>query len=259
MKTHVNAFIIEDELMHRTIVTKKLKDFSSKSGFLTLDVFPIDNYIDVYSNPNNLSMASNDIFIIDIHLHSFFNGIQLAQKIRTLNPTAFILFLTSDTTKGIEVINERINPVGYIVKQTNGQLLLEDEFVFFLSQIEQELRGRSKDVLTVKSSGRKHMVIPVSDIVYIASIKGQKRKVSIKTNYREIICSEKISNLKDELADDGRFYKELKSFIINFDFVLSYNQLEGVITFEDHSELHFGTKVITKFNKAIMAYQHGGK
>ncbi|MTD39057.1 response regulator [Erwinia sp. CPCC 100877] len=252
MKISINAYIIEDNIMHRKIIQKQLADFSKKSSFIKLEVFPMQNYVEYYKNPSAIPISSTDIFIIDIDLNTFFTGIQLAKKIRLLNPNVFILFLTGDSTKGIDIINEQIKPTGYILKQPINNVFLEQNLNQLLEQIEQTLRTHGKDTLMVRS-GRKQHIIVRSDIVYISSVKGKKRNVIIKTKQNEILCNEKLFDLKIEL-DDKRFYKELKSFIINFDFIESYNQLEGRIIFKDQTELHFGTKVISKLKKALIAY-----
>ncbi|MFK4567979.1 LytTR family transcriptional regulator DNA-binding domain-containing protein [Enterococcus sp. UD-01] len=115
----------------------------------------------------------------------------------------------------------------------------------------------NKEDFLIVRSGTNQFIFRFSEIHYVASLKTKKRQVIVKTTNQEIVCDEKIITLKKELKPNN-FYKDMKSFIINFDFVSSYNSLEGTITFRDQTELPFSKKVISKFGKAIIDYRSGG-
>jgi DNA-binding LytR/AlgR family response regulator len=252
MKNLINAFIIEDEQPHAEIIKESMLIFSKNSLLIEFDVHLIKDYLYFYENLNTFSFLNTDVFIIDIHLHSTFTGIQVAQKIRALNTKATIIFITGDASKGIEIINNRIYPLSYIVKQSTSNLFFQEEIYSLLKKIEQNITTNEANSLTVYSGSTKRL-FHFSEIYYIASVKSQKNKVEIKTQQQQIICKGKISELKRKL-NAPYLYTELNSLIINFDHIQSYNQKEQTLTFSDQTELLLGAKMIQKFSHAFLSY-----
>ncbi|MBO0472168.1 hypothetical protein IGL98_000653 [Enterococcus sp. DIV0840] len=254
MKTSINIYIIENDFSHRRLLKNEVTYFSQQSKLAKMKISTIDNYIQFYQNMSSFNFMNNDVFIIDIHLNTFFNGVQLAKKIREigLDKTMFILFLTSDVTKSIDVINQQIQPFGYIVKQPLPNLFFKEELFSHLHQIESALIPIEENVLAIRS-GNSQVVFLTSTIYYIASMKGKRNKVIVKTANNEMICDAKLTTLKSDLTETY-FFKDLKSYIINLSFIQSYNRLEGIITFKDQSELYFGTKVVAKIASAFHSY-----
>lgn len=257
MKNLIRTYIIEDEIAHAKMMESQVLAFSVESQLVEIAVYQVQELTHFYKNLETFSFLNTDLFIIDIHLNTFFNGIQLAQKIRELNEEVSIIFLTFDPSKGIEVINSQIHPLGYIVKNSSSDLFFQEELRMLLKGVEQKLSEEDENKLMVRS-GRTKLLFQFSEIYYITSIKSKRNKVAIKSYNQEIICDAKLSDLKSQLLSPN-FYTELKSYIINFDFIQSYNRIEGTLTFKDNSELYFGTKVITKISRAFRSYLERSK
>lgn len=249
MKHKMDVYIIEDNLSHLKEIEKTISEFSNSSSILDLSLINIPNYIEFYKNIHKYTFNPESLFIIDIHLHTYFNGFDLAKKLRIINDDFFIMFLTNDPSFGINAINTQIHPFSYILKSEESNLFFKEEFYNALNMLQSEKSEllNSNRTLAVKV-GLEKFFINISDILYISSIKGWRGKVVLKTIHSEMICNGKISEYKDKL-DSTDFFLNAKSVIINHRLIRSLHRIEGTVTFTDQSELFVGTSIVNKLNK----------
>ncbi|WP_430603125.1 hypothetical protein IGJ02_000484 [Enterococcus sp. DIV0724b] len=251
MTLTITSYIIEDELQHGKIIANKISAFSDKKTMVDFQPKIITEFIHFYENLNEFDFNDNDLFIIDIHLNTYFSGIELAKRLRALNQQVQIIFLTNDENSGIQVINAQVSPLGYIVKHVLPNLIFEEELFSFLQQISSQLLVKLNNgkLLTFRS-GNKQIILYPEEIYYIATIKGARGKVLIKTTKNEITCTEHLYQIKKKVSHT-QFFTELKSYIINLAYVKSFSRLDGVILFDQQNELYVGTKIIDKISKRL--------
>lgn len=65
----------------------------------------------------NNEIYSSDIFFLDIDLNAYYSGIELGEMLREKNEKCKIVYLTSHPNKAITVINRKITPSGYLIKE----------------------------------------------------------------------------------------------------------------------------------------------
>ncbi|EOL50465.1 LytR/AlgR family response regulator transcription factor [Enterococcus caccae] len=251
MTMTITCFIVEDELQHGKIIAESIEDFSTTNSAITFQPKIISEFIHFYENLNDFVFADKDIFIIDIHLNTYFSGIELAKKIRALNQKVPIIFLTNDEHSGIQVINAQISPLGYVVKHILPNIIFKEELFSLLEQIRSQLLvNLNSGELLVFRSGNRQIIIYPEEIFYIATIKGVRGKVLIKTQKSEITCTEQLHQIKKKVSHTHLF-TELKSYIINLAHIKSFSRLEGIILFDHGQELYVGTKIIDKISKKL--------
>lgn len=249
MKHTINVYVIEDNLSHLKEIKKTIELFDNSSSIVNFSIVEISNYIEFYKNIDSWTLHPESLFIIDIHLQTYFNGLDLAKKIREISDEFSIIFLTNDPNFGIHAINTQVNPFSYILKKVEPDLFFKNELHKVLNKLQSKKHEQlySEDFLTVKV-GLEKVLINISDILYISTIKGWRGKVILKTTQTEIICNGKLSNFKDEL-NSAKFFLNAKSVILNYHSIQSFNRIEGTVTFLDASELFVGTSIVNKLNK----------
>lgn len=247
----MNIYIIEDNMHERKNIQNELHKIEKTLSTLSFSIHAIDNYIHFFESVSEFNVQDFDLFIIDIHLNSYFNGIDLAKAIRKKNEQAFIMFFTVDNTLGIKTINEKIYPHTYLVKSLDEDILYE-VLKQAIKQIEQKIllvKSNSNTYLVLKQNAKK-IIIPSKKIYYVETVKGTRGKLIIQTDAETFILDGKISDLKKEL-DTSVFFMELKSYIIGIPHIQSYNRIEGTVYFNNNSSLYIGLKPIDKLIKKV--------
>ncbi|MGX7150250.1 LytR/AlgR family response regulator transcription factor [Enterococcus ureasiticus] len=246
----IRVYLIEDEFVYR----KKLHDFISslqqKSFQYTVHITSIEELETFYySEIEALTIEDNDVFIVDIDLKSHFSGIDIAKKIREKNKNSFIIFLTNLENKGIEIINQNIHATSYLIKGIG----LNDRTVGNLfATIKKEIVNRTQDTeeyISLKKFG-KTIFVKYKDILYIQTASGMRNMLVVKTIQSEQMIEGSINKLKEQI-DPQYLYTGLRSYIINLTHVSALSRPEGLIMFDDGSELEVGSRIINKLKSVL--------
>ena len=135
----MNILLVDDEELQLLKLEKVCKK-----------VLPNENYF-CYSNPK-LAYEENvnnmiDIALLDIEM-PLLNGIQLAKKLKKINPKINIIFVTAYNNFAIEAFN--LHASGYIMKPVNENKLLQEIDGL---RYNVDLKYNSNKLLTVKCFG----------------------------------------------------------------------------------------------------------
>ncbi|MFZ4870772.1 LytR/AlgR family response regulator transcription factor [Enterococcus entomosocium] len=239
--------IIEDELNQAKLIADTLHEIDFSTNDFSLQVNILQNYIQMYEK-NSLDIKKNDIFIIDIHLNTYFSGIEFAKHIIAIEPEVFILYFTSDPEKSITAINEQTYPMAYILKDFDQENLLNqlrDTLKKISNQLESDID--KKNVIKFIYHDE-YLFITPQKILYGQTVAGMQKKTILHTDSGEYMLNYRLIDLKN-LLPDSQFKKQFKSVILNSKRLHKINRLEGIITFDNNSELYVGKKVIDKLNK----------
>lgn len=247
MSIVLSVSIIEDEMNQAKLIADTLHEIDFSPNDFSLQVNILQNYIQMYEN-SSLDIKKNDIFLIDIHLNTYFSGIEFAKHIIAIEPDIFILYFTSDPTQSITAINEQTHPMAYILKGFDQESLLS-QLRGTLEKIGNQLDSdiAKKNVIKLIYQGE-YLFINPQKILYAQTVAGIQKKTIIHTDFGEYMLNYRLIDLK-KLLPDRQFKKQFKSVILNSKRIRKLNRLEGIITFDSNNELYVGTKVIDKLNK----------
>jgi two-component system response regulator AgrA len=243
----IRVFIIEDLFTHRSLLKRAVKNIGLPN--LSFEVLPIEDYIGFYEEIDHLSIRDTDIFIIDLDLKSFYNGIDYAKKIRKCNLYSGIIFLTADDQQGIHVINQRIQATSYLVKDVFDIATIEgtlSEAILSIRELHEKIYVEHNDQYLFVQTDGKYLKIRLSSVLYFETIKTMKGYLHLKTLSHDVIIRGTISEMRNKLENIHFFITNLRSLIINLHTVETINPSEGQIIFCNDEQLFVGRKVLKK-------------
>lgn len=248
MKIH----IIEDLFVHRSLISNALEELTLNNS--EIEIIPITDYLSFYENIETFTILDTDIFLIDIDLNTFYTGIDYAKKIRLVNKNCYIIFLTADDNRGIEIINQNINATTYLVKGTFDPQVLKQSLQKELYKIESIVKKLYTDLddrhIKIQVDDT-FFFIKIADILYIETIKTMKGYLLFKTHSQELIIRSTMKDIKKELEHVDYIYLGFKSLIINLKAITSFNKNEGEIIFTNNDYIFGGRKIIEKLIDAL--------
>ncbi|WP_265456138.1 response regulator transcription factor [Enterococcus sp. HY326] len=249
----MRLFIIDDQFAIRNHIMAIVK----RLNISNLKLKEVTNEQTFYKQLESFEILDDDLFFLDIDLKTYFTGIDLAEKIRKKNQNCFIVFITAFDSKGIEVLNRGILPLGYLLKDEEDSLLAanikENIGVAKLTQ-----RGRKKNQrVLIFDNFENDIIIPENNIYYIATVPGSRRMLLIKHIQGEYMIKDQLSQLKTAIQGPN-FYTGLKSFIINLELIKRVSISEGVIQFLDEDILEIGKLGARKIKNSLKGMEING-
>jgi two-component system response regulator AgrA len=247
----VRLFIIEDNFIQRKIAIKMILDiFDREFPKVSLKIVDVPNVIEFYDRIPTIDFYFTDVFLIDYDLLTYFDGIDVAKKISNTHRNATIGFLTSYKDKAIDVINASVNTVGYVIKDVNSEKTKKNLEIFIKNAINGFLLASSKDQCIAISIGRITKLIPINDICYITTIKGERNKVFIRTLKTQLIANEKMKYMVESLTPFSQF-SSFKFYIFNTERIIQYSRQDREIVFSNSESLYLGIKILDKLIKQL--------
>lgn len=220
----INISICDDE--NNVLDTIETLLLNSKfAGDFRYDLF---NSIERMVNHQEIENISYDIFFLDIELNGQ-NGLEFAKKLRRLNRTSLIIFITNYSNFVFEVfevfafdfIQKPINPHRFnLVFDRAMTFLLQNETNFIFSNKNKTISVPFKKILYIEKSGRKAIIHTLS-INYECYLTIKEIWKQLSSNFFVSIYSSVIVNLThiEEISDSiildnseilyiGRSYKK---------------------------------------------------
>lgn len=235
--------VIEDDFMFR----EKIVNVIEEIYFDGLEIEVVSKERFFFKNLDSLKIADSTLFLIDIELKNYFNGIDIAEKIRKRNKNCFIAFITAYEKYGLEVINRQIFPIGYLSKQMPMKQLNLRMKDLVRECLDVNQYRDSKDVKITVDLGGQKVIIPEKDIIYIATVPGYKKMLRIKHTEGELLTKGRIKLFREQLRTPY-FFKELKSFIVNINRIEKLYLAEGTVQFKGQLILDIGITGTRKIN-----------
>ena len=154
---------------------------------------------------------STGIYFLDIDLGSNINGMKLAQQIRLLDPSGFIIFITAHSELSYMTFQYRVEAMDFVLKNPAEMDVKIRECL--LNAIERYTlqTNRTHRVYTIETGGRK-ISIDYDDILFFET-SGNAHKVILHGKDRQIEFPGAIKELTKTL--DGDFVRCHRSFLIN--------------------------------------------
>ncbi|WP_142956914.1 LytR/AlgR family response regulator transcription factor [Enterococcus faecalis] len=240
-------YLIEDDLTHLTYIKKTISMHLNSENM----TYSIQEILDIAKFKKNISqtqISDNDIFFIDIQLSQYFNGIDLAAIIRAMNSNCFIIFLTGEKNRTLEVINKNISPFGYIIKSNNNIQTIELQLIEMLNKI-YVIQTEDNTLIRFKSFNE-DLLISLSEINYLTTIKGDRFHTYMQTAEEEHIINDSFVNIK-KISFPEYYITSFKSYIINTHQIKSLSRKSGEVIFKNNHTLYLSPLLISKLIKLL--------
>lgn len=150
------------------------------------------------------------VYFLDIQLESALNGIELAARIRALDPRAFVVFTTTHSEMAVTTFRYKVEPLDFLIKD-------DPDYSGRIVQCLENILEKSR-VPAVSSTGRlqfrlpeQELFLPVDDILYIRSTGAHR--IAIYTAGSVYQCPGALKETQEKLGD--HFFPCHKSFLVN--------------------------------------------
>lgn len=148
------------------------------------------------------------------------NGIDLVRKIYQQDPNGKVVFVTSHTEKGIEILKSGIQAFGFIEKNPDQQLMIL-EYIKYLKMIDlSSCQSSDHSIIELQIGIDEIIRLSISDIAYVDSVKTIAHSICYHTfDGSEVIVRDTIEHALDLLGSD--FIRCHRSVIVNKNHVVS--------------------------------------
>jgi len=211
----VHVLICEDDLKQRThirnIVEKYLISHELDMDLVLSAAKPSEVLDYVQTN-----RVKGGLYFFDVDLQSDINGIELGAKIRTLDVSASIVFITTHAELTHMVFRLKLEAMEYITKDSPPADLERRVVECIQTAYNRYLDGKhaTDKIFTVKT-GEQAFNIPYSDILFFESAEGANNKIFLyKKTGEKIGFYETLSNVA---AHGSPFFRCHRAFVVNTD------------------------------------------
>lgn len=225
----IRVIIVDDELSARNVL----------SSLLTLS-FP---FIEIIASAENLSDAVElieenkpDLVFLDIEMPNY-AGYEIVRFFDTID--FHIIFITAYNQYAINAFE--VNAVDYLLKpieRTRLQQAIErvsDELVKNRNSsnyeaLLDELKGKENKTIALSEAGSKHLV----NVNTIIAISAQGAYSEVFLENKKMLVSKNIGALAKELENQDCFIRTHKSWIINKEYIVSYQKGEQTVCLQNN-------------------------
>lgn len=200
---------------------KTIKDESSLIHSV-LEELNIKHCIDEYISPINLLQAPKayDIVFLDIEMDEL-NGIQTANKLKSINKDCLPFFVTNHPTYHEEASNER--PFRFWTKPIERRAL-----EYGIKSAIKELQS-SNYYINIKINNKKTPVC-VQNIIYIYM---ENKRLHIITTKGELIADDTLKNVYSQIKDIDYFAETCRGYYVNLNFIKNHTHDTAVCIYKD--------------------------
>ncbi len=161
-----------------------------------------------------LTLEHIGLFFLDIDLKSDMNGLELAQRIRKIQPRCFIIFITSHSEMSFLTFQYKVEALDFIIKDTTERIRSKiHECLLDVEQKYTSLNNTVNRVFTIIQND-KHIAIDYNDIIFFET-STNVHKIILHAKKRVIEFTGQLKDIEKQL--DYRFYRCHRSYLINKD------------------------------------------
>lgn len=173
--------------------------------------------VNTFTSPDQLLASiekdcKRGIYFLDIDFPGYINGFELAQKIRSLDPRGFIIFITAHDDLATETFRYQLEAMDYVVKGDNDRL--KRRIQSCLSNAESRITADIQDNTPYYSLKILDTVrhIPLHQILYFEAI-GRKHLVLLRMLDETLEFYGSLTAIEEELGE--RFWRCHRGFLLN--------------------------------------------
>ena len=206
----IPVFICDDEPQFSALAAKLVKN---EILIHEHDIGPVE----VLESPEQMmgTLAEGKfpaIYFLDIDFPGDENGLQLASRIRTLDPRGFIIFVTGHDDLAVQTFKYRIEAMDYIVKGDEDRM--REQIRACLISINQRMADTAQEqspYFTIKIFDTlRH--IPVSELLYFEAV-GKMHQIRIHMDEEILEFYGSLKEQEEELGDS--FFRCHRGYLVN--------------------------------------------
>lgn len=243
----MRIYILEDNFLHREYLKNAIEHILLQRK-LDYELDVVLEYITFNDRIDNLPISDNDIFFIDIDLKINITGIDIAKSIRRANSLCFIIFVTNNTFKALEIINYQIKPFHYLIKENNSHINLDEDLENLFSKLERAAHLKESSSIKIDLNSGPIFLIP-EQVNYVNSVKRDRFSCTLHKTNGISLLSISIGQLKKQLTDKI-FFNDFRQYIINTQNIEMIYRSSGDIIFRNGETLNLSPRMIDK----LLAY-----
>jgi Response regulator of the LytR/AlgR family len=196
----ISIAICDDDIYVSEDICQKVEIFAKQADIsVNLEVFGDGR--DIVDDIVNGSRY--DIIFMDIEMR-YMNGMVAAQKIREIDKTALLIYVTNHSQYAIEAY--KVQPFRFLVKPYDEKMLRQ----YFLTALKEILR---EDLYFRYSVNKKSYKVRLQDILYFES---QGRVAFIVSEFGIRKFNAKLNSIENMLADSkSEFWRVHQSYLVN--------------------------------------------
>lgn len=207
-------------------------DLEAKIAFKTTK----DTELISYLNENPI-----DVLILDINLHSKFNGLEIANLVRKKNKDFYIIFTTAHSE--FVFLAYKCKTFDYLCKPITKERL-EETILRLFDDIQDSISNKKYIRLDNKNT-----IIDENEVQYI---KRDGMKIIFHTDSRDYEVYSSFTKLQNKLPNN--FVRCHKSFIANVNNITRLEPAYNLIYFKNDNTCYIGPKYKNDFMKGVKLY-----
>ncbi|ADL53919.1 LytR/AlgR family response regulator transcription factor [Clostridium cellulovorans] len=224
----LSVFLCENDEIQRNSFEKVIKD--------TVLIEDLDiNFKLATNDPNQLltqvsSSTTSGIYFLDIDLNYPLNGFQLAEKIRSYDPSGFIIFITSHAEMAYLTFVYKIEALDFIIKN-NFKMIKQRIYECIVTAYERYTCPYNIQSKSLKVNlGDKTLCFNTDEIIYIETSENVHRLI-LHTKERKVEFYGKMKDIELSLCEN--FIRIHKSFIVNKKKINEIDRVNRIVHMEN--------------------------
>ncbi|MDR6966333.1 two-component system LytT family response regulator [Flavobacterium arsenatis] len=168
-----------------------------------------------------------DLVLLDIEMPGH-SGLELVDFFEEKDINFSIIFTTAYNEYAIQAF--KLSALDYLLKPvvpeelTNAISRLERQKNFQLKALSENIQNETFEKIAVPS-GNSLILLKISEILYIKG-EGSYSEIYMNDKTKHLV-SRNLKNFEEILLKDNRFLRTHKSYLVNFNAVVSYNKSDG--------------------------------
>lgn len=166
------------------------------------------------------------IFFLDIDLSHEINGMDLARRIREIQPRCHIVFVTTHSEMSYMTFTYKVEAMDFIIKDNLKEIKNRvHQCLVQIGELHTETIEESSKTYLIKQ-GERIKEIPYDDILYFEAVTGS-RKIVLHAKNAIIEFNGKLKDIEDSLNE--QFYRCHRAVIVNKDNIEKIDEAEHTI------------------------------
>lgn len=245
----LQVIICEDDFKQRARIEAVVKKYiAAQDGDITLALStgrPTDVLDFLEKSPNN-----RGLYFLDVDLQHKINGISLAAKIRAVDISAKIVFVTTHSELSHLVFTHKIEALDYIIKDMPGNIekrVVECIQVAHKRYLSENIGGGKREYFKV-NSGDQTWAIPYEDIIFLETHLSMTHKMILHMKDSQV---EFRAAMREVAKMSPDFYRCHKSFIVNVKNIKRVDKSAGEIEMINGDKVPIAVRKISELLKIM--------